>query len=590
MSGKAEITVEDIHDPKWRHFIEEIRELPADSPEWTSVQAFSDQLQLVVKQKRQERRDEKLFQLKGAIEQLLLNHEDLAFFQLDSEEISRWRTNQYPLDRVAGLTDAIQDLIVQFAKHKTLTKQRSKDYEEARQLRASLEDIENNIISLKEKISEVVSSEASPALVVDVTGSSEASTVRHSTQNSPTAAEVVGQSEGVEEDAKVSKDTTVGEDWVSKGDIKTKGFVDEASTNSTVEGPQLYPVSEIAGLLKDNESDENWTALIWSLLAEDDLSGAYWVVQSLAGAAREVPIAPEVLAVLQGSRWLESESDSMVFDIARVVSEKDLKETYIHRLLGMAAALVPSLTAPNTGLIGWLPQKPDVSGALGELAEAVRSFASYGHPLRAEDVRKVEGDVSSTRSLEVTVMRARGLIETYQGRKLKIRRATSVLRYLVSLKGDLGLLLSPVIEGQDSRVEQVQDSLEGLATRQKIVGRINHIDREILKHSRAAPPITGEALKQLVRCVEEGIDLVRTWCEQVRLEQTISRRGDWWSGLVTNLHERSESVLPEVRSELDRMQASSPELKAVSRVLQLSIDQVARILGMTDDVVSESGV
>ena len=56
----------------------------------------------------------------------------------------------------------------------------------------------------------------------------------------------------------------------------------------------LRSAQEVAVLLQEDESDEHWVSLVWSLLAEDDLSGAYWLARSLQAAGRDVPVAPEL--------------------------------------------------------------------------------------------------------------------------------------------------------------------------------------------------------------------------------------------------------------------------------------------------------
>lgn len=345
----------------------------------------------------------------------------------------------------------------------------------------------------------------------------------------------------------------------------------------------LHSVRDVVLLLEEEDSDEHWVSLVWSLLAEKDWAGAYWLAHSLKTAGRDVPVPPELLAVLQGSRWLEDDTDSLVSDILQIASEWAPQNTTSERLLGLAAALRPSLVAPHTGLVGWLPQKGGINSALGTLSDAVHTFASAGYPLRPEDIKGVEGMTTRGRVIEETVDEARRLLENNRDRRLKMLRATNVLRRLVAQEGDLSRLLTPVIEGQTDQVDQVQQHMNALIERKQIVERIHQIDQE-LTPARPSRPITGVPRDQLVRSVEEAVSLTRRWCSLVDQEKDTQDRGDWWNHHVKDLHDRVQKVLPGVNAELNRMQMKDQpqEEVAMGRVLQRAIGQVTGMLGLEE--------
>ena len=349
---------------------------------------------------------------------------------------------------------------------------------------------------------------------------------------------------------------------------------------------KLRSVRDAAIHLREDESDENWESLGWSLLAEGDWAGAYWLARSLKAAGRDVPLAPELLSVLQGSRWLENDADSLVHAILEIASDRAPRNT-AERLLGLAAAMRPSLIAPYTGLASWLPQRDEISSPLGTLADAIRTFSRASYPLRNDDLQGVENRADLTESIRDTAEKAQRLLENNQGRRLKMLRATNVLRRLVDQRGDLRLLLIPVCENQAGELDKVQQRIKDLKGR-KIEDRIHQIDRE-LTPSRPSRPITGVPRDQLVRSIEEAVTLADHWCSLIEKGEVISTKGDWWSDLVRELRDQIHAVLPDVASELDRMQhqGQSQQEAACACVLQRAIDQVTGMLGLDEQPDSE---
>ncbi len=349
----------------------------------------------------------------------------------------------------------------------------------------------------------------------------------------------------------------------------------------------LRSAQDMALLLEEEDSDEHWVSLVWSLLAEEDWAGAYWLARSLKAADRDVPVPPELLAVLQGSHWLKNDTDSLVFDIQQIASEYAPQSTTSERLLGLAAALLPSLVAQHTGLVSWLPQKEEVNPVLGTLAEAVRTFASAGYPLRSEDLREVEGMATREQVIGETIEQARSFLKTNQVRKLKIKRATDVLHHLVRQKGDLHFLLTAMIENKADQIDQVRQRMNYFEGRKNIESHLHQIDQDLVGSKKRK--ITGDPINQLVRSVEEAVGLARRWCSLVAQEQTVYHKGDWRDNHVEDLHCRVKDVLPNIKDELKGMQKQdqSQEEVALGRVLQRAIGQITGMLRLEQQPDSE---
>ena len=594
-------STENLQDTRWASLIEELRQWPSDAPEWGVVQGFIDQVQLVAEQKCHEREETGRLQLQKALDQLRENYKgDLAYFDFDSLDLANWQATRCPIDRVPERTKTVENLLAQLDRLRTLKQRSHQNIQEARKHRTALTDLEDRISSLAKQLDQdfsVIAPEPQPpqTLNEDTEEDDQPSPEPPSPGQGPS-----GDPSDSDQEQEPEKDVSPPEEAPRK---ESSPFEEEAKAEPLPQSeepepkhtqaappapqppdeklPNLCSVGDVAVRLQEGESDEHWVPLGWSLLAEGDWAGAYWLARSLKAADCDVPVAPELLAVLQGSRWLKSDTDSLVRDILEIASDWAPQNT-AERLLGLAAALRPSLIAPYTGLVGWLPQRDEINSALATLADAIRTFAGAGYPLRSEDLQGVENQTNLTESIRDTVEKAYRLLENSRGRRLKMRRATNVLRHLVDQGGDLSLLLIPVRENQADQVDQVRQRMSDFKGR-KIEDRIRQIDRE-LTPVRPSRPIIGVPRDQLVRSIEEAVALADHWCSLIEREQLIRSRGDWWSDHVKELRDHVQTVLPNVEAELDRMQGQDQhqEEAACGRVLQRAISQVTGMLGLEE--------
>ena len=601
MSDEKTQSTESLQDTQWTSLIEELSQWPSDAPEWELVwvQGFIDQVKVVAGQKRQERKEEGRLQLQQALEQLREKHEEaLAFFNFNSSDLANWQATRCSIEQAPEQTETVENLLAQLAQFRTLDQQVPQNIQEVRNHRRDLEAVEDRISALAAQLNQAFSGTApeSPQILDKDTEEDDqpppeppspeqgpSSGPPDSDQEQTTDQDVSPPKEVPPEEPSPPKKEEAKADPVSPPEEDEPTPVQAAPPEPQLldeKPPHLRSVQDVAVLLQKDDSDEHWVSLGWSLLAEGDWAGAYWLARSLEAAGRDVPVSPELIAVLQGSRWLENDTDSLVFDL-QIASEWAPQNTTSERLLRLAVALHSSLVAPHTGLLSWLPQREEINPALGTLADAVRTFAKAGYPLRAKDIKGVEGMATRGKIIEETVEEARRLLENNRDRRLKMLRATNVLRRLVDQKGDLSRLLIPVIEGQADQVDQVRQRMSDFMERKQIVERIHQIDQE-LTPARPSRPITGVPRDQLVRSVEEAVSLAHRWCSLIKQEQDTDHRGDWWDRYVKELHHQVQGVLPKVNAELNRMQVQgqAQEEVALGRVLQRAIGQVTGILGL----------
>ena len=549
---------------QWASLIEDIRRWPAEAPEWEVTQAFIDQVQQVASQKHRERDEAgRIQRLQQVLTQLRKNHEsDLAFFNFNDSDLANWQANHCPIDQVPEQTERVKDLLAQLAQRHTLEQHVPQNVQEARQHRAGMDAVENRISDVLEQLNEGFSaSDPKPA--------------EENRQPLP--------------EPSPSSDAPDSEEDASPAEEVSQKDSSPPEEKAQPESPRhLRPVRDVAAdLLQEEDCDENWGGLGWSLLAKGDWAGAYWLARSLQTAGRDIPVAPQLLAVLQGSRWLENDPDKFVLDILEIASEWAPPNTTFEQLLGLSAALRPSLIAPQTtGLIGWLPQRDEINPALGALADAVRTFASAGHALQDADLREVKGEKNHEKIIENTVGQARRFLATNKNSQLMSRGTTRVLHHLVIQNGALHILLTPVGENNATAVNLVRQHMRDFKERKQIVALIHQMDQE-LAHSRPKPsrpkPLTGSPIDQLVSRVEEAVGLAGRWCSLIERKKAIDSRGNWWADQVKDLLERVRGTLPEVEAELNRMQTDQrQEEAALGRVLHKAVGQVIGMLGIEE--------
>ena len=597
------MSIEETHDvdllknTRWSGLLDLIHELPTDAWNRESVEEFISQVRQVAAQKQQEREAARS-DLQQVIDELREGHEnDLAFFNINSEALSNWRATHCPIDQVAERTETIRDLLKQLATLQTLNHQRPQNIQESRQLRVDQEAAENQISAVLDKLDQEFSDSMESSEISDRTRGEDDEPPPDPPAPHPTGGLTAPS------DSKDEKITTpiaippeeesppdrnelrdkVEPESVPQSEESGRTSAQPNHTESVVTAeapPHLRIARDVAVLLQTEESVGNWISLTWSLLAEGDWAGAYWLAYSLKSAGHDSPFPPQLLAVLQGSRWLQDDTDPVVFDILQITSGWAPENTTAERLIGLAASLRPSLIAPHTGLVNWLPEGDDIEPALRNLAYTIRKFAVLGHPLRPEDLEQVEGRATHEKAIAETVTQARRFLETNQSRMLKMRRATNILYTLVGRDGDLSRLLKPVMDNQTDQAAQVQQDLCNFTERQTIVELINQIDR---RQARRPRPLTGIPREQLVRSIQEAAGLASRWCQLIRRRETTTRSsGDWWSTQVNNLRNGVKDILPDVTAELDRMLHKDrfEEEVSLGRILQRAVGQITGFLGL----------
>ncbi len=376
---------------------------------------------------------------------------------------------------------------------------------------------------------------------------------------------------------------------VEQSDLEEKEFEPVAPTE--IRGLEPTQAVDVAALLNAvpaekidtepaqtlDEGNEAWRDLLCQMLAEDDLTGAYWLTRSRIAGGQSAPVADWLLAAVQGARFVMTSTPGLARDLHRIAHmHAPDDDSPAQELLATAAAAYTILVAPSSDFLSWLKQ-PSVCAGLRPVIAAIESFAGYNVSLHPEDALGVAGEVQRAEAIQAAALAARRWLDEAPTRR---KRVSSVWRSLIAPKGALRDLLRPVCE---NRQNQLDDVFAALARWQDRSAVYNHFDEINAAGSPGKPQrVTGAGKQDLYREVEEAVDLAQHWCDLVRRAQEIRLRGDWFRDQVTALRNGVEQALPVVDAELRELTQNGDDaiLAASARVLQVSLKQIRDLLDL----------
>ena len=344
---------------------------------------------------------------------------------------------------------------------------------------------------------------------------------------------------------------------------------------------QTYRVT----MIRRCRSTLDYTALMWSLVAKDDLAGAFWISKSLTAKGLVSPQLPLLLRAAQAARWLSPESRDFVEDLFTTVSKTDtsfVNDAYV--MLGLAASIQPSVIAPETNLLAWLAT-PKCLPSLESIVSPVRNFASSGQALRPEYISGDEWYRHLHRLIEKTNSDARTWLEDSNKRSHKLPRANKIWRQLCTDGGMLTTLLSAVAYDKRSELATVKSDVEALNQETYRSEVISETDRSL--RSNPGNDIAGAARDWLHHGITHACSLAARWCELAEKENEALKRprNQWLSNHVAELRTKIEIAREPVFDDLSRF-ISNPErndLAASALCLKRSIHRLLGYLSIDND-------
>ena len=349
---------------------------------------------------------------------------------------------------------------------------------------------------------------------------------------------------------------------------------------------------------KSHQGTDN-VALMWSLVAQDDLAGAYWISKSLV-ARNQVPSQlPILLKAAQGARWLSPDSKDFVEELFMAVSETAPPfEDDAHALLGLAAAVQPCIIAPEANLLAWL-NSPVCLPSLEGIVLPVQSFANWGHALLPEHIRGDEGNRHLHDLITEASSDAGRWLKDSDKRFHNLVRANNVWRQLCTKGGMLNNLLKTVAADNRQQVSSVRSDVDALNQDSYRNEVITEADQSLLGAIPKAE-IAGAARGWLQRGIGEACHLAEQWCDLVeRYNKTREQAQNLWlSNQVSELRTQIESASQDVLGELSRIASDSDRIdlsgsaiclsRSIQRLLDyLSVEHGANLTSEVPAVVSD---
>ncbi|MGA9772307.1 MAG: hypothetical protein WBV94_24960 [Blastocatellia bacterium] len=618
---------EEASTPRWAKWLELLRAISADAAEWDTTGEFIEALRSLAREKLQERHAVHN-RLQLALD-ALVEHcaEDIKEFGL--ADVSFWTVESCPSAEATVASEQAEQLRQAVDTHKEMRQKPTVGVAEYRQRSKDINELEMLITRLHERLVPLLAASSPPEeLPPDRDGSrilikeeshkqesdqeiapGEAPALSAALMEITTSAPVVEGLVEIKAESATRDAETIYEEPVTNFEKGAASIqADSAAISDSVAGEvlttnisttieQIPPTDhtsvyepatllrsskEVATLLETDDSNENWLALLWAIIAEDDLPAAYWLARSLANEGRDCPMPTWLLAALQGARWLSSDSDALVGDLLEIASSYRPNNDDAQELMGLSAALRPALLAPSSGLNDWL-KVPDCCAGLYKLVAAVKSFAEWGNALRPEDLLGAAGAEQREAAIVAASLNAKGWLEeeSKAGRRKKFDLAADVWRHLLGSQGELRAILAPVTKDLRGEVGDVRRRIGLWVDREDIVENINKLHRELAQ--RKVRDITGDAREQFVRDIRRVCDYANRWCDLVEREREIKTGGIWLFKRVAQLREGVQEAMPEASARLsDLTSADHPiPIRAAALCLQRTIEQIWQMLNTT---------
>lgn len=347
---------------------------------------------------------------------------------------------------------------------------------------------------------------------------------------------------------------------------------------------------------EDNETTQTYTVLakrqpvrdvpsiLWGLVAQDDLAGAYWVARSMTAQGLNPPAPPQVLKALQGARWLSPDSDKYVGDLFDIVGEFEaMDDNNVQTLLRLSAGLLPSLIAPGTNLLAWL-STPRCLPAIESIVSPIKEFSTAGNPLRPEHVTGDEGLQHLQGLIVEASAEAQKWLEEAPQYQTRFPKAVRVWQYLCG-EGVLNQMLTPVSQDRRNQIDIVQGYIDVLNP-DGYADVIKQADNLIRGRLSRQSDIVSNARDWLVKKIEEAKDRAATWCDHVSREVS-ARPGRLDRRLqeqVSTLRSQLQAACPSVFEALHELgsEGNPQELVASARCATRSLEQLADYMNINN--------
>lgn len=268
---------------------------------------------------------------------------------------------------------------------------------------------------------------------------------------------------------------------------------DRASERVTCEPPApVPPPAPVAG--------------VWQLLARGDLAGAYW-----AATVEEQPAtSPRVLKTLVAGHLLQDLSRGALYEEAlNELSEHLLAEDDPAAvMLGVAASVQIALSPFESTFLPWLRFSTHIP-ELDRLQEALEHCLQHGAGMLPGPLN---GDTEGDDYLpSIYAERTKKWLEAERGAHFNFSPANDTWNRLLKADGEWCTVFSAALGNEIRAWRGISDRLDhDWKLPRDLEDRVQSIHRQ---RDTRLPPISGPILNSMLRKLQEGVQLVRAWCE-----------------------------------------------------------------------------
>jgi len=311
----------------------------------------------------------------------------------------------------------------------------------------------------------------------------------------------------------------------------------------------------------------------WRLLECDDIAGAYWSEIAL----QKTGWSTDCLAGLQASRWMTAGPAQFSEDLLEISQLHAHEDSSIEEsLLKFAAALVPSVIAPTSGMVAWLSGVKLPPSLLQFSSDVVR-FAHSGISLEPFELLRLQGSEAHKLAIQEISSRAAKWLNDAQNKTTKFWRTSRIWLRLTERGGALYEMILPVSTNDSRATRQVREALSRWEDRNFVYDQIEQIDR--LRVASNASPLPGSARDQLIRFIQEACSLSLEWVGAV--ESANARQSDWTTQQIEDLKttlRKWEPTLLELTEQLSRHHERDLRISGIQ--LGKSISHLFAVFGL----------
>jgi len=309
-----------------------------------------------------------------------------------------------------------------------------------------------------------------------------------------------------------------------------------AHSLSREEPQEIQEIARSVATSQPNTTEhlELLNALVWRLIDGDRIGLAYHIAQSVEKLySKEQCAVPAImLKALALSHLVHYSSIEVIAElqsyIPQITSFFQKKATAQHdqnrtsyNLLGFALVLRPALLAPvTTGAKDLLSQLSlsEAFQALSDLRHAILEYTRLGLALTPDILKGVGEQARWSESLESLQSEAEEWLNNSREAHFRYGRTTRVWTRWLNEEGDLGKMLTAVIQHDRDKQPQVEKTINAFSSADRVHQLLHRTDREIRGRRADVRAIDNAAKAALYKHVQNALQFAQDWLDLLQNE------------------------------------------------------------------------